>query len=197
MVDHTLRHGQGTIPDVDREEQLALGVHRDPDPLGRPLQAFNGLGRADLASLHRTEERKHLIELHLVDAYVVQDVLHEGPELLGRLHQPLQHRVGVHLEDPRRAPDTQAFSQAADDPYDEVRRGPLAVKEGAEGLEKVATTSDAEQLAPGTATGMAVGTEIAPAHPAPIGTGRVGAKVHRGVDLAAAPPRGHHAWWRG
>src|SRR5215472_4420042 len=193
MVDHTLRHGQGTIPDVDREEQLALGVHRDPDPLGRPLQAFNGLGRADLAGLHRAEERKHLIELHLVDADVVQEVLHEGPQLLGRLHQPLQHRVGVHLEHPRRASDTQAFGQAADDPYDEVRRGPLAVKDGAEGLQEVAATGDAEQLAPGTATGMAVGTEIAPAHPAPIGTVGVGAEMRGGVDLAPAPPRGDDA----
>src|SRR4029453_9588078 len=29
------------------------------------------------------------------------------------------------------------------------------------------------------------------AHPAPIGTVRMGAEVHRGVDLAAASPRGH------
>src|SRR5262249_60169548 len=100
-------------------------------------------------------------------------------------------------EPPGGRADAQAFSQAAEDPEEEDSGGRLAEKEGAEGLEKGATTSDAEQLAPGPATGMAVGAEIAPAHPAPIGTVRVGAKVHRGVDLAAAPPRGHHAWWRG
>jgi hypothetical protein len=43
---------------------------------------------------------------------------------------------------------------------------------------------------------MAIGAEIAPADPAPIGTVRVGAKVHRSVDLAAAPPCGHDAGWR-
>src|SRR5215831_14739841 len=127
----------------------------------------------------------------------MQEVLRAFSQQIRRLHEPLQHRIRVHLEHPRRAPDTQAFSQAADDPYDEVRRGPLAVKDGAEGLEKGATTSDAEQLAPGTATGMAISTEIAPAHPAPIGTVRVWAKVRRGVDLAAAPPCGPNAWWRG
>jgi hypothetical protein len=70
------------------------------------------------------------------------------------------------------------------------------MKERAKGFEKIAATGDAQQLPPGTATGMAIGTEIAPADPASIGTVRVRAKVHRGVNLAAAPPRGHHAgWW--
>jgi hypothetical protein len=36
---------------------------------------------------------------------------------------------------------------------------------------------------------MAIGTEIAPAHPAAIGTIRVGAEMVRGVDVATAPPR--------
>ena len=67
------------------------------------------------------------------------------------------------------------------------------MEERAEGLQKVAMTGDAQQLPPGTATGMAIGAEIAPAHPAPIGTVRVRAEVHRGVDVAAAPPRGHEA----
>jgi hypothetical protein len=43
---------------------------------------------------------------------------------------------------------------------------------------------------------MAIGAEIAPSDPAPIGTVRVRAEVRRGVDLAAAPPRGHEAWGR-
>src|SRR5262249_60867290 len=46
---------------------------------------------------------------------------------------------------------------------------------------------------PGTATGMAIGAQIAPADPAAIGTVGVRAEVHRGVDLAAAPSRGHDA----
>jgi hypothetical protein len=44
--------------------------------------------------------------------------------------------------------------------------------------------------------GMAIGAEIAPADPAVVPTVRVWAKVRRGVNLAAAPPRGHEVWWR-
>ena len=43
---------------------------------------------------------------------------------------------------------------------------------------------------------MAIGAEIAPAHPAAIGTVRVWAEMGGGVDLAAAPSRRHDArWW--
>ena len=189
-------HRQGAIADVDRQQQLALGVHRDPDPLGRTLQALDGLGLADLAVLDRAEQGKQLIELHLPDPHVVQDVSGKGPQLLRRFDQPLQHRIGVDLEHPRRAPDAQALGQARDDAHDELDRGALAMKERAEGLEKIAATDDTQQLPPGTATGMAIGAEIAPAHPAPIGTVRVRAEMRGGVDLAAAPPRGHDARWR-
>src|SRR4030095_7721281 len=67
------------------------------------------------------------------------------------------------------------------------------MQRGAMGLLEVTFTAGAIQLAPGTAIGMAIGAEIAPAHPAPIGTVRVRAEVRRGVDLAAAPPRRHEA----
>ena len=193
-MDHTLGHGQGTITDLEREEPLALGVHRHPDPLGRPFQALDGVGRADFMVLDRAEQGKEFIELHLPDPHVVQNMAGKGPQQLGRLHQPLQHGVRVHLAHAGRAPDAQPLRQACDDAYDELDRHPLAMEEGAKGLEKIATTDHTEQLPPGTATGMAIGTEIAPAHPAPIGSVRVRAKVRRGVDLAAAPLRGHDAW---
>ena len=70
------------------------------------------------------------------------------------------------------------------------------MKDGAEGLEKVATTSDAEQLSPETATRMAVGAAVAPADPAPVGTGWVGRELVGGVDLTAAPARHDDVrWW--
>src|SRR5215468_6774429 len=103
----------------------------------------------------------------------------------------------VHLEHPRRVPDAQAFSQAREDVHDALDGGALAVKERAEGLEKIATTDHTQQLPPGTATGMAIGPEIAPADPAPIGTVWVRAEMRGGVHLAAAPPCGHNARWRG
>ena len=90
-----------------------------------------------------------------------------------------------------------AFGQARDDAYDELDGGALAMEERADHLEKIVTTDHTQQLPPGTAIGMAIGAEIAPADPAPIGTVRVRAEVRRGIDLAAAPPRGHDTWWRG
>ena len=89
------------------------------------------------------------------------------PELLCRFDQPLQHGIRVDLEHPCGAPDTQAFGQAGDDAYDELDGGTLTMKERPEGLEKIAATGDAQQLPPGTAIGMAIGAEIAPAHPSP------------------------------
>src|SRR5215467_5548971 len=65
------------------------------------------------------------------------------------------------------------------------------MKDGAEGLEKITVTGNAQQLPPGAAIGMAIGAEIAPAHPAAIGTIWVGAEMVGGVDLAAAPSRWH------
>jgi hypothetical protein len=109
-MDHTLGHGQRAIPHVNRQQQFALGVHGDPHPLGRPLQTLDGLSRADLPLLNRAEQRKQLIELHLSDPYVMQEVLGEGAQLLRGLDEPLQHRIRVHLEHPRRAPDTQSLS---------------------------------------------------------------------------------------
>src|SRR5262249_4756476 len=45
--------------------------------------------------------------------------------------------------------------------------------------------------------GMAIGTEIAPSHPALIRTVRMRAERLRGVDLARSASRGDHAGWRG
>jgi hypothetical protein len=105
VVDKALRHGQRAIPDVKREQEFALGVHGDPDPLGRTLQARDGFGRADFTVLGRAEQGKQFIELHLPDPHVVQDVSGEGLQLLRCFDQPLQHRIGVDLEHPCCAPD--------------------------------------------------------------------------------------------
>jgi hypothetical protein len=74
LVDHALRHRERTIPDVDRQQQFTLGVPRHPHPLGRTLQALDGLGCADLPVLYGTEEGKQLIELDLVDVHIVEKI---------------------------------------------------------------------------------------------------------------------------
>src|SRR5262249_5629086 len=54
----------------------------------------------------------------------------------------------------------------------------------------------AVQLAPGTAVGVTVGTEIAEPDPALIRTVWMGTEVRRRVHLARAAARGHEAGWR-
>ena len=65
------------------------------------------------------------------------------------------------------------------------------MKERAEGLEKVAATDDAQQLAPTPPIGMAVGADIPPSRPPPVPAIRVRAEMSGGVDLASSSPRGH------
>src|SRR5262249_53258597 len=123
-----------------------------------------------------------------------QDMTRNGTQLVGGLHQPLQHRIRVDLEHARRTPDAQPFGHARDDVHDEFDRGALAMKDRAEGLEKIAATGDAQQWRRGTTTGMAIGPEIAPADPAPIGTVGVGAEMRGGIHVAAASSRHDDAW---
>src|SRR3989442_11778086 len=47
---------------------------------------------------------KQFIELDLPGAHVVPDVSRKGLELLRRVDQPLQHRIRIDPEHPRRAP---------------------------------------------------------------------------------------------
>jgi hypothetical protein len=70
------------------------------------------------------------------------------------------------------------------------------MKDRPEALQEVAATGETEPLPPGTPIGMAIGAEIAPSHPAPIRTVRIGTAMGRGIDLTAASSRHHHARWR-
>jgi hypothetical protein len=53
---------------------------------------------------------------------------------LGGFAQPVQHGVGVDLEDPGCGTDTQPFSQTRSDSDDQLDRGLFAVEERAVGL---------------------------------------------------------------
>src|SRR5438128_11572212 len=70
------------------------------------------------------------------------------------------------------------------------------MQRGAMGLQHEVATGGAVQLPPGTATGMAIGTDIPAPHQAIIATVRIGAEVVRGVHLARAAARGYDAGWR-
>src|SRR6266849_2269268 len=70
------------------------------------------------------------------------------------------------------------------------------MKDRAMGLEEVALTTAARQLAPGVAAGMTIGVEITEPHPALIRTIRMRAEMLRGIHLARPSPRGHDAGWQ-
>src|SRR3989442_4072661 len=57
------------------------------------------------------------------------------------------------------------------------------------GLREIALARDALELAPGLATGMAVGADIAAAEPAVIRAIVIGTKMPIGIDDAPASPR--------
>jgi len=64
------------------------------------------------------------------------------------------------------------------------------------GLLKVALTLETIQLTPGTATWMAIGSDVATARPPLIRTVGMGAEMPRGLHLARPSPRGDDAGWR-
>ena len=72
-------------------------------------------GFADVAAFHRTEHGVELVELHLAKLEITQEISGKRLQLLCGLHQPLQDGIGIDLEDPRRAPNAQAFGQARDE----------------------------------------------------------------------------------
>ena len=75
LMDHPLGQGQGAVPDVDRQEQLGDGIERCPHPVGRAGQAGDRFGLAELAGLHRAEQSKEFVQLHLGDPHIVQEIL--------------------------------------------------------------------------------------------------------------------------
>src|SRR5215468_5158441 len=108
----------------------------------------------------------------------MQEVLGEGGEMVSGFDQPLQHRVGLDLKHAGDRADAQAFRQRTHRPYQQVGRDALTMKQRAMGFLKIPFAGRAVQLAPGTATGMTSGLEIAQSYPAAIAT------VHIGTEMA-------------
>jgi len=131
------------------------------------------------------------------DVHVVQEVLGEGFEMVGGFDEPLQHRMRVHLADAGDGTDAQTLSQCAYGPHQKLRRDPLAMQRCAVSFEAVALAGSAMQLPPAPTAGMPIGTAIAQAHPAPLGTGRLRAAMACGIHLAPAPPCDDQTGWRG
>ena len=60
-------------------------------------------------ALSVSQHRVQLVELQLLQVEITEEIRGKGAQLLGRFDQPVQHRIGVDLEDPRRGADTQAL----------------------------------------------------------------------------------------
>src|SRR5262249_8800370 len=148
---------------------------------------LNRLVVADRTGFEVTQHRVQLIELQLFEVQLTQEIRRKGAELLGGLDPPLQHRVRRDLEDPGRRTDPQALSQAGQDVHDALHRRLRARKNRAVGLKKSPLAWRAVELAPGTATGMAIGAQVAQPQPATIATAGMGTEVPRGVYRAGAP----------
>src|SRR5262245_18151805 len=129
---------------------------------------------------------------------VTEEIRREGPQVLGRFHQPVQHGIGVDLEHPGRGTNAQAFSQAGYHADDQLHWHPSAMHERAMRLQKVACAGGALELAPGSTAGMAVGTQVPQLQPAAITTAPMGTEVHGGIHRAGASmARGSRlGWWR-
>ena len=172
-----------TWPTSRASSRWARGGDRPPTPRGHARQARAGLGRADRTVLARAEARPQRIALAWPHPPVVPEVLGKRSARRCRVASPWPDGMRGALAHPGGAPDAPACAQARADAHEEVGGGALAMPERAQGLEQRAAPGATQQWPPGTATRMALGAEIAPAHPA-----RGPARVHR---------RRHGAWWGG
>jgi hypothetical protein len=65
VMGDALGHGQSALAHPEGQDQFALGVHRQPDPVRRTLKALDGRGRTALRILNGAEHGTELVQLHL------------------------------------------------------------------------------------------------------------------------------------
>jgi hypothetical protein len=147
------------------------------------------LALAEVTRLHGLEDGVELIHLELAHVELTQEIVCKGLELVHSFSQPLQHRVGVNLEHPRRGPNAKAQRQTRQHTHDQLHGHLLPMQDRAMMFGKIALARGVVELSPGTATRMAVGPEVAQPAPAAIATARIGTEVLGGIDRAGAAMR--------
>ena len=133
-----LGHGLGAGAHIDNQQQFALRVHGGPHPRRCALQALNGLVLAEVAVFDCPQHGVELIEVHLLDVHLAQEIGGKGPQVLRRFHQPVQDRLRVDLEHPRRGPNAQALSQTRQHAHDQLHSALFTMKDRAVMLGKIA-----------------------------------------------------------
>ena len=109
---HTLGHCYRPWSHLDGQEPRAHLIDGRPDPRTSRLKALAGVGCTALAILDATQHGIQLVKLPLRAVHAAQKVARDGLALFGGFHQPLQHRVGGHLEPPGHGAQAQALRQA-------------------------------------------------------------------------------------
>src|SRR5262245_18057929 len=125
---HMLGDLHGPWSHLHDQQQLAHRINYRPHPGTSRLKEPERLFFTDLALSDATQYGIQLIELELCDVHVTQERACKSLELLSRLHQPLQHGVGIDLEDPCGGTDAQSFSQTGQDTHDQLHRQTRAMK---------------------------------------------------------------------
>jgi hypothetical protein len=70
LMNEPLRHREGTLSDIHCQNQLAYGVHRDPDPMRGTRQALDRLRLGDLTLFDGAEPGEQFVHLHLLDVEI-------------------------------------------------------------------------------------------------------------------------------
>jgi hypothetical protein len=81
-----LRHLDRAVATVQSQQQFGDRVDRPPHPVGRTGQPLDGFPFVHLACLDHTDYGVEVVQLHLRDAYVVQEIPRKGSEMIGRFH---------------------------------------------------------------------------------------------------------------
>jgi hypothetical protein len=112
--------------------------------------------------------------------------------MIRRFDQPVQHGVGGDCEHPRGGANAEALCQAGQHVDEQLPGDLLAMKERAVVLREIPLARGALELAPGAATGMAIGPQVVQSQPTPVVTIGVRTKVPRGVHGPGATVRWGH-----
>ena len=155
---------------------------------------INSLSFTDLAVPHRTEDGIEFIELDLVEMQIVQKIGGKSLKLLSRLHQPVQHSVGIDFKGTRRASNPQSLSQTGNDMDDELGRRAFAMEDRAVRLVEKSLARYTLKLTPGLAAGMAIGADIPTSKPAAIGAIGIGTEMTRRIDGTPSAPGEDDRW---
>src|SRR5262245_2395453 len=162
------------------QNQAKLGGETDPDPLSSIFAELCALaGRADLLGMLAPDEAPHLVELHLGDRKVPQQVCVDLMGLLSGSPQPLQNGFFGHAQNKADVTKRDFDQQHLQGHYDLLFRRPQVKEDGVACLREGALTLAAAEDTPLATLGHIGGNSanVASVHQPIMGTVRIGARL--------------------